>query len=145
MPGRSRPAGAVATAGRAAGPARPAGEDVPRMKTAKDEPNTPLILVFGVVSAILTFVLVVLLQGWFSGEQTREFYRKTVAPRSSEKAAALTEQAAQLTGYRWVDRQEGIVAIPIERAMELVVREAPDGPAAGAVDAGADADRSAGP
>ena len=39
----------------------------------------------------------------------------------------------RLSTYRWVDRSAGVVAIPIERAMELVVRDglpvAPAGPA----------------
>jgi hypothetical protein len=33
-------------------------------------------------------------------------------------------KAAELEGYRWVDRSGGIVRIPIERAMELVAAEA---------------------
>jgi len=47
-------------------------------------------------------------------------------------------KAAELEGYRWVDRGGGIVQIPIERAMELVAAEAgapaatpPKSPAAG--------------
>ena len=34
------------------------------------------------------------------------------------------EQEARLGTYRWVDRGAGVVAIPIERAMELLVEEA---------------------
>ena len=33
------------------------------------------------------------------------------------------EQQARLNRYRWVNRDEGVVAIPIDRAMELVVSE----------------------
>lgn len=32
-------------------------------------------------------------------------------------------QAARLAGYRWIDRKEGIVQIPIERAMQLLAGE----------------------
>jgi hypothetical protein len=35
-----------------------------------------------------------------------------------------TAEAAQLEGYGWIDRQAGIAHIPIERAMELVARDA---------------------
>jgi hypothetical protein len=93
------------------------------MKTARDEPDTPMILVFGVVIAILTFLVVLLLQVYFAGAQKQEFERKMVRPRAEEPAAALAEQAAALTGYRWIDQQQGIVAIPIERAMELELQE----------------------
>lgn len=30
------------------------------------------------------------------------------------------EQRARLAGYRWVDKRAGIVAIPIERAMDII-------------------------
>lgn len=93
------------------------------MKTARDEPNTPLILVLGVIAAILTFLVVVLLQIYFAGAQKQEYERKMARPRAEAPAAALAEQAAVLTGYRWVDQRQGVVAIPIERAMELVLRE----------------------
>lgn len=38
---------------------------------------------------------------------------------------------AQLETYRWIDREQGVVAIPIERAMELLARRsaAMNGPA----------------
>jgi hypothetical protein len=32
-------------------------------------------------------------------------------------------KATALEGYRWVDRREGVVRIPIERAMELVAAD----------------------
>jgi hypothetical protein len=33
------------------------------------------------------------------------------------------EQTSRLQGYHWVDRQQGLVQIPIERAMQLLVLE----------------------
>ena len=33
------------------------------------------------------------------------------------------EAAAKLKGYGWVDQQSGVIHVPIERAMELVVME----------------------
>jgi hypothetical protein len=32
-------------------------------------------------------------------------------------------QAGRLKGYGWIDRTKGVVSLPIERAMELVVAE----------------------
>ncbi|MCW5893586.1 MAG: hypothetical protein KIT14_23975 [bacterium] len=36
-------------------------------------------------------------------------------------AALRAREVAQLAGYGWVDRQAGVVRIPIDRAMELLV------------------------
>jgi hypothetical protein len=57
--------------------------------------------------------------------------RLSMAPRSTEhvmvhpsdRLTALRAAAEQrLHSYGWVDRQAGVVHIPIERAMELIVR-----------------------
>lgn len=41
------------------------------------------------------------------------------------------ELATTMNGYGWVDRQQGIVRIPIERAMELVAAESQVRPGSG--------------
>ncbi len=51
------------------------------------------------------------------------------APRLESKPAAtlpgyLQEQQARLHRYRWVDREAGIVQIPIERAMQILATDA---------------------
>ena len=63
--------------------------------------------------------------------------------RGARDAAA---RRAQLDGYGWVDRQAGVLHIPIARAMELVAQgvrvpggEAPPPPAIGAANGGVDA------
>jgi hypothetical protein len=52
----------------------------------------------------------------------------------AELSAALSQQRAQLEGYRWIDRGKQIVAIPIGRAMAIVVGRGSDayGPIPGA-------------
>jgi hypothetical protein len=37
-----------------------------------------------------------------------------------------TEQHGQLRGYAWVDRDRGLIRIPIERAMDLIAARGPD-------------------
>jgi hypothetical protein len=49
--------------------------------------------------------------------------RLQTAPAADLRALRAAEDA-ELHGYGWVDRQAGVVHIPIERAMELVAREA---------------------
>jgi len=47
--------------------------------------------------------------------------RLQVAPET-DLAALRTREQAELNNYGWVDRQAGVVRIPIERAMDLVVQ-----------------------
>ncbi len=95
------------------------------MHAEREELNTPVIVTIGIVAAVLIFVAIVLLQAGFAKLQRDEWQRKVVAPKPEELAAARADQEQQLSGYRWVDRERGVVAIPIERAMELVARELP--------------------
>ena len=87
------------------------------------DPNVPATVVVGVVGAILLFVVVVLLQAVFYSAERAENQVKVVAPASEELASLRASQLEVLHSYRWIDQPNGVVGIPIERAMELVVRE----------------------
>ena len=90
--------------------------------------NIPRLILTCLLGAILTAVVVVGLQvlyyGYVAGLERSE--EPGGPPRELE--ALLDGQKTRLAEYRVVDREKGIVAIPISRAMELVVSElsAPD-------------------
>lgn len=87
------------------------------------EPQSGLLAVIGVVSAVVLVAVIAVLQGlYYRAEQQENLKKAVMVP--SEAQAVRAEQLGQLQGYRVVDPQQGIVAIPIERAMELVVHEA---------------------
>jgi hypothetical protein len=50
-------------------------------------------------------------------------WRATPASRRAFLAELREKQAKQATSYAWVDRKTGVVQLPVERAMELVVKE----------------------
>ena len=87
------------------------------------DPNTPATLVVGAVGAILLVICVVLLQAYFYRSEADEVRRKVVAVAPEELAQARAEQLGVLNSYRWIDEKAGVVGIPIDRAMELVVAE----------------------
>jgi len=97
------------------------------MAAAKDDLNTPLIVTIGVLFVVLTFVLIILLQVYFFKAQAKEHVRKVIEPKSAELSGYLADQATELHSYRWIDREQGTVGIPIERAMALIVQEAGSG------------------
>ena len=88
-----------------------------------DDPNVPLSAVIALVSALLLFVLIVVLQAVFYNMQTAEMDRKVYSQRSEALASAEAAQLEQLATYGWADEAGGVVRIPIERAMELVAAE----------------------
>ena len=88
-----------------------------------DDPDVPASLVVGVVSAVLLFVVVVALQALFyrmaEGERSRKVYEQPY--EALQKLDA--DQLGTLSSYGWVDQQQGVTRIPIERAMQLIVDE----------------------
>lgn len=89
------------------------------------DPNVPASAVVGLVGAILLFVIIVALQGLFYSMERAEFERKANETPFEDLARLDAEQLEMLNSYGWVDQQRGIVRVPIRRAMELVVAEAP--------------------
>lgn len=89
----------------------------------QQEPNTPLTAVVGLGFAILLFVVVVLLQAFFYGAERRESLRKVVAVAPQELSQLRAQQGELLHAYKILDPQKGVVAIPIDLAMQLFVRE----------------------
>lgn len=84
--------------------------------------NVPLVGFVILVGAVLTFVLILGLEALYFSKERREL-RIKAGGIPAELVEVRREQEHKLEGYRWVNRENGIVAIPIERAMELVVKE----------------------
>jgi len=73
------------------------------------------------VGLFLIFVAVLLL--WYVPEQTHAVDRAYREARKAGLDAVRSSQRELVTSYGWVDREKGIVRIPVDRAMGLVVRE----------------------
>jgi hypothetical protein len=87
------------------------------------EVNTPLVALVGVVGALVVFVLIVAAEVLFYHLEDIETYQKVTSQSPEEISNLVAQQQVQLNSYRWVDQKKGIVSIPIDRAMELVVRD----------------------
>ena len=87
-------------------------------------PIRTALLVFS-ETILLTAVLVAFVyaaRGLSERAGSRLSERRSEDSTPSLLAVERAEQQAELRGYRWIDRSEGRVAIPIERAMELFDR-----------------------
>ncbi len=119
-------------------------------------PRVIAALVVGL--AALTFVAAVLMWGSFAYFQERaERARESPSPLREERVlpppprlqvapevdlqAVRQKEEERLNGYGWVDRDAGVVRIPIERAMELLVQRGmpvrPNAPSRGFAPSGA--------
>jgi hypothetical protein len=89
-----------------------------------DDPNVAASAVVGIISAILLFVVIVVLQAYFYGAEQSELERKVWSQPDEALQKLDADQLELLNSYGWVSETEGTVHVPIGRAMDLIAAEA---------------------
>ncbi len=85
--------------------------------------NTGKVLFIGILSLILTIAAVVGLQALYFWQVDRMQLAEQLWEPSEKTEKLATAQQTRLTDYRMLDPKKGTVAIPVSRAMEMVVAE----------------------
>ena len=91
-----------------------------------DDLNVPVMAYWGVLSCLLTFAIILGIQVVYYRAANAEVRRKVVGAVYVDSETVLAAQEAKLARYGWLNRDAGIVAIPVDRAMEIMVREQAD-------------------
>jgi hypothetical protein len=94
-----------------------------------DDFNTPMIAFVGLISSVLIVAIIFGVQVLYHATERSLFERNVIQASTAESDSMLAEQNAKLTRYGWLDKQAGRTAVPIQRAMELVVRDLSSAPA----------------
>lgn len=89
----------------------------------KDNFDIPVIVTVGIVSVALTVATIIGVQALYLAYASKEVERKVITAPTADADSKLAEQDAKLARYGWVKRDEGQVVIPIERAMDLTVKD----------------------
>ena len=82
-------------------------------------PTTVAALILGFLVIASSFGLEALYRKTADAERVR----KVISQEPAELRTVQSGQIDQLRDYRWVDESHGVVAVPIDRAMELVISE----------------------
>jgi hypothetical protein len=88
------------------------GDDRSPLKTA----------LLGALGTLLALAVIASIQAFYYWSDKAERARAT-AHALDELVRLRTEQREALASYRWLDQPKGVAAIPIDRAMQLVVHE----------------------
>jgi nicotinamide mononucleotide adenylyltransferase len=83
--------------------------------------NTVLVSALGWLGVFLLFLLIVGVAYLPNRAVSQE--ERNVAERMTIRNTVRGEQALLVGEYQWVNQAEGVVRIPVEKAMELVVEE----------------------
>ncbi len=87
------------------------------------DPDASTVATVGFVGTILVIIVVVFVQGLYERASRAEFRRKVIDEIPQELRNLRAAQLTKLHATGWVDKRNGLVAIPIERAMELLAAD----------------------
>ena len=87
------------------------------------DPDTFSTVLVGVVGSLLVVTAVVFLQGLYDRVERAEIRRKVVDETPQELQGLRVLQQEKLSTKAWVDPAAGVVSIPVDRAMDLIVRD----------------------
>ncbi len=87
------------------------------------DPDTVTTITVAIVGTIIVVLAVVLVQGLYERANRAEFQKKVVAEVPQEFRDLKAAQLTRLHQSGWVDKKNGIAAVPIDRAMELMVAD----------------------
>ena len=97
----------------------------------REQANVPLLLTIGAVSGFLIIVLAIGVQAWFLREVQQEVAQKWDNTPQQPLTDLRLAQQTRISEYRWVNKDQRRVAIPIDEAMRLVAEgKLPQPPAA---------------
>lgn len=92
------------------------------MTPDKDIQSTSIIMI-GTLASILVFVIVVAVEAFYYQAQRLEDERKMINAGWPVREELVKSQKQQLSQYQVIDPEKKVVAIPIDQAMTLVVKD----------------------
>lgn len=98
------------------------------MTTAPDKPRNGLIFLFLIVSIVVIVGLGITIQQLFNLVVTGQIDEKVLGAAPSQLKALRDDEARKLSvgtpaKYAWVDQKAGVVRIPLDKAIELTLRD----------------------
>ena len=87
------------------------------------DPDALTTATIGIAGTIIVIVVVLFVQGLYERVSRAELTRKVVAVAPEELRNLRAAQLTRLHAMGWVDKKNGYVAIPIDRAMALLAAD----------------------
>ena len=95
----------------------------PKPRVAEHPEQNRIIVLWGTVTVVILAIMLLFLRNYFFIVRNETVERNYLSAGNPQIEALRAHEDSVLTSYGWVNRQNGTVRIPIDRAMELVVSE----------------------
>jgi hypothetical protein len=94
-----------------------------------DKVNNSVVFSIVVVTAVVLVAMVFGTARLFDLTMREEIERKVLSVESTQLRQLRVEEERKVNSYQWVDPKGGVVRVPVERAVELIVSEGYQRPA----------------
>lgn len=81
------------------------------------------IMMIGLAGTAILIVLIILLRGLFINALERERFDKVISQKPAQLQQFNEQAQNRINSYGWLDREAGVVSIPLEQAMALAADE----------------------
>ena len=89
----------------------------------KSDVSTRKLFIAATVLVLSIVVIIVALNSFFLSSKEKQVYESVLKPASVELRELRARENETLTSYKMLDERNGVVQIPIERAMQLLAEE----------------------
>jgi hypothetical protein len=89
----------------------------------KRDVNIFMVIGLSVVSVALLIVILIFLSDYFMETKEQMIYETQLQPESVDLINLIAAEQEELTTYKVLDAERDIYRIPIDRAMDLLIRE----------------------
>ncbi len=90
----------------------------------KRDVNIFMVIGLSVLSVVFLIIILVFLIDYFVESKEQMIYEAQLQPESADLNGLLVAEEEELTSYKILDIERGVYRIPVDRAMELLVKEA---------------------
>ncbi len=94
------------------------------MSVGRGDPDNPSLAAVVAIGTVVIVALIFVLQAFFNTVTDQMDRERNIEVADTALRQVRAEQQERLAEYRWVSEKDGVVAIPIDRAIEVVAREA---------------------
>lgn len=90
----------------------------------KTDINIRLTVIWTIIAVVTLVVMVICLEEYFTYVKEQQYYESVLAPPSVELLKLLEQAELELNSYELIDTAKGLYRIPVDSAIELILREA---------------------
>ena len=93
----------------------------------RQDPQAFMIALFAIASVVALILVMLAVQIFYQHGREQQIYEKVLLPVSQDLLDLRAREDSNLHSYGYINKEKTQIRVPIERAMDLIVKEYADG------------------